>query len=239
MFVTFRKFVHNLGPYIKDIIFPLYCLSCGLEGFVVCGECVKKIPARGVFCCPICHTVNADGICCEPCRVNTRLDQHIAIVPYQEQGLIGKVMQVFKYQFVTDVAMVLQPIIQKFCADQPSLFVGANVTVPVPLHRRRLAERGFNQAELIAAALAQSLNLPVVHALERQKQTKQQAKLNKAEREVNIRSAFSISKSAEIVGKEVFIVDDVYTTGSTIQECAAVLKSAGATRVVGFTVARG
>ena len=224
---------------LKDIIFPLYCLDCGVEGSIVCAECVKKISADGVFCCPVCHMVNKDGSCCEICQPATKLEQHVALMPYREQGLIGKITHILKYQFVIDVLKILEPIIKKFSESHSSFFCNVEVVVPVPLHRRRFAERGFNQAELIAGALARSLGLPLISALQRQKQTEQQAKLTKAEREANIRSAFSVADSADVLGKEVIVVDDVYTTGSTIQECAAALKSAGAKRVVGFTVARG
>lgn len=234
-----REFWIKFTKSFKDIIFPLYCLGCGIEGFVICVECAKKLPATGVLCCPVCHAVNNNGSPCETCRMSTKLDQHIAIMPYREQDLIGKVVHVFKYQFVTDIMTVLEPIIKEFCQNHSLYFHNSAMIIPVPLHRRRFAERGFNQAELIAKALSRSLSVPLLSALRRQKQTKQQAKLMKVERETNVSSAFLVSDRIDIEGKEVVIVDDVYTTGSTIQECAAVLRAAGAKRVMGFTVARG
>jgi ComF family protein len=118
-------------------------------------------------------------------------------------------------------------------------FEDIDAIVPVPLHPRRHAERGFNQAELIAHIAADFIGKPVATTLRRTRYTENQAKLPKEEREKNIAGAFARHRGADAAGKRVLLVDDVYTTGATMQECARVLKAAGAISVSGFAVAHG
>ena len=111
-----------------------------------------------------------------------------------------------------------------------------DLVVPVPLHRRRLAERSFNQARLLADILGQRIRRPVVDLLRRERYTLQQAKLSREERQGNVHHAFVRSN---FQADAILLVDDVFTTGATMQECARVLKDNGAKRVIGFSMARG
>lgn len=111
--------------------------------------------------------------------------------------------------------------------------------VPVPLHRLRQRERGFNQAEELALGLSEDTKVPVVKALQRVVATRQQAHLTRAQRWENIRGAFSLAPKANVKGKRLILIDDVLTTGATVETCARVLQKAGAAEVVVLTVARG
>ena len=110
----------------------------------------------------------------------------------------------------------------------------ASIVVPVPLHRRRRRARGFNQA----ADLAQHLGLPVVEALRRRRATQSQTDLPAAKRHANVRGAFAIRRGVDVAGLRIVLVDDVSTTGATLESCARVLREAGALDVSALTAAR-
>ncbi len=226
--------MRNIVGLIKDCVFPIYCLGCNKEGEWLCENCLKQICPAGVFCCPVCNQNNSTGLGCRNCRSNSFLEQVISAVPYQEEELIGKIIENFKYHYLEELKTVIEIIIKKFLAKQP--IINVQTIVPVPLHPRRLAERGFNQAELLAEILARELKLPIQPLLKRSRYTRQQAKLNRRERKTNVQSAFVASSS--FTGAAL-LVDDVYTTGSTMQECARVLKFVGVKKVIGWTLARG
>ena len=111
---------------------------------------------------------------------------------------------------------------------------GADILVPVPLHRRRRRARGFNQA----ADLAQHLELPVVSVLSRRRATPSQTDLPAARRHANVRQAFALTRTADVRGLCIVLVDDVSTTGATLEACARVLVDAGAREVRAVTAAR-
>ena len=115
-----------------------------------------------------------------------------------------------------------------------------DVVVPIPLHWHRRLTRGYNQAEAIAKPLARQLGLPLVHALRRQRRTRPQARLNRVERETNLRLAFAPrnSQCARIAGQRLLLVDDVITTGATLEVAARCLRSQGARSVLGLTAGR-
>jgi ComF family protein len=117
---------------------------------------------------------------------------------------------------------------------------GADLILPVPLHVRRLRERGFNQAILLGEVFSEKWGVDLSrNNLRRIRWTEPQVNLGAAERAANVRGAFAIDSAKEIAGKRVFLIDDVYTTGSTAKECSRVLMKAGAVSVAVLTVARG
>jgi ComF family protein len=122
----------------------------------------------------------------------------------------------------------------------PALEAGAyDVVIPVPLHRSRLRWRGFNQAALLGAALARRLNCPLdVATLARVRSTASQTARDRAQRTRNVRDAFAVRRPSRVAGRRVLLVDDVMTTGATADECARVLRAAGARRIDVLTLAR-
>jgi ComF family protein len=149
-----------------------------------------------------------------------------------------------KYNQVRPAANVLGRMLVEAIEDLQPLFAGDEVlVVPVPLHSRKLRQRGFNQSELIARAAlklksaATQLQLST-GLLERRRETKSQIGLSRHQRRENIRGAFVVGKPHEIAGREILVVDDVFTTGTTVSECARILRRAGASKVYVATVAR-
>jgi len=159
-----------------------------------------------------------------------------------ESGL-RELIHLLKYNQVRPAANVLGRMLAEAITDLQPLFAGEVLVVPVPLHARKLRQRGFNQSELIARAGLKlkaadhkyELNAKV---LERRRETKSQIGLSRHQRRENIRGAFVVAKPGEVIGRKVLLVDDVFTTGTTVSECARVLRRAGASKVYVATVAR-
>lgn len=203
----------------------------------VCDPCWSSIvPLTPPFCAtcgdalPTWRTLSAGASLCARCR---RAPPPIALAraigPYE--GTLRAIVQAFKYQS--------RPTLARHLAERMTLagvdvLRGADVVVPVPLHRSRERERGFNQAR----ELARHLELPLVNALRRTRRTPPQADLPAARRHVNVRSAFEIVRGAGIDGLIVVLVDDVSTTGATLHACAMPLLAAGAREVRALTAAR-
>ena len=159
-------------------------------------------------------------------------------------GGLRELIHLLKYAHVRPAANVLGRMLAETISDLKSSFGNADlVVVPVPLHAHKLRQRGFNQAELIAQAALKlkpagerlTLNAAV---LQRRRDTQSQIGLTRHQRRQNMRGAFAVVKTGEVEGREILLVDDVFTTGTTVSECARVLRRAGATRVWVATVAR-
>ena len=158
------------------------------------------------------------------------------------EGGLRELIHLLKYNQVRPAANVLGRMLADAIEDLQPLFGNREVLmVPVPLHRRKLRERGFNQAELIACAalkLKRNARLRLnASLLERCRETQAQIGLSRHQRRENIRGAFVVSNSQELTGREILVVDDVFTTGTTVSECARVLRRAGASKVYVATVA--
>lgn len=225
---------------VVDYLFPIFCLGCGEEGSWVCSACLACLHAPGVFFCPLCHEATLGGSLCESCTGRSSLSCVLAVAPYSSKDLLSRAISIVKYEFAHTARMVFDAGVHLFFREFKNVPPTADVIVPVPLHPRRFAERGFNQAVFVAQALENCTGMPVLHdALRRHRYTKQQTRLKKEKRNQNTQGAFSVFKNAGFVGKRVYLVDDVYTTGATMQEAAHMLRSAGAAEVFAFVLARG
>lgn len=228
--------------FIKDILFPVYCLSCGkVEGEYLCKKCLETLDFSGVFECPVCHKKNSLGKTCQTCLDKTKIDNETAIFEYKETFLIAKILHEFKYNFFEDLKNLLENFIDIFLAKNRDYFLDIDFVVAVPLHKKRFAERGYNQAEIIASILARKINKNLEDILIRKKRTVQQAKLKREDRIKNLKDAFEIKKNLnlDLVNKKVLLVDDVFTTGTTLNEVAKVLKENGVKIIKCFTIGRG
>lgn len=223
------------------IIFPRRCPYCDkvvpfLE--VICEECVEKLvyvkPPR-CLCCGK-HISHQEDELCPDCREKRHsYIQGRALYDYRS---IAESLYRFKYAgrqeyalfFGREMAYYLGDAIRRFHAD---------VLVPVPIHYARKHERGYNQAELLAKELGRQLQMPVdTRLLRRVKRTIPQKLLNDKERQNNLKKAFKIGRN-DVKWKSVIIVDDIYTTGSTIDACASVLLEIGIQKVYFIALAIG
>lgn len=164
------------------------------------------------------------------------LDGVIYSLDYKKNPAIQAAIRQFKYKFTQDLSDLFGELISNKLYELNMNRGKTNVLIPVPLHKKRLNYRGFNQAELIAKSVSGD-NILVKNALVRIRNTDQQAKLSKEEREINLSNAFEV-KGLDIDDSIHFIVDDVCTTGSTLESCAKALKRFGLKKVYGLVVAR-
>lgn len=189
----------------------------------VCDGCGDPLPSWRAASC-------AAGICPRCRRARPAVDRMRAIGPYRDE--LRAVIQALKYDGRITVARRLGGLMRD---GGTAVLSGADAVVPVPLHPRRRRQRGFNQAALLAT----HLQLPVLEALRRVAHTAPQVDLPAAQRHRNVREAFAVRTSGvRIEGQVLVLVDDVITTGATINACARVLKAAGAREVRALTAAR-
>ncbi|KKR48898.1 MAG: Competence protein F [Candidatus Magasanikbacteria bacterium GW2011_GWC2_40_17] len=226
---------------IRDTIFPVFCIFCEKEGMAVCQNCLKEIESVPQFFCPVCYKDNLNGgSTCFFCQANSFLDGVMALGSYQEKKLRQAILE-YKYNFKRNVFIVFEHLADDFLSKVSfhDIFIKKLnwLFVPVPLHRSRYWERGFNQAEELAKMLASRVGKEVgAGILKRVKKTSRQVGLGRTERIKNLAGGFIVEK--ELSGRDIILVDDVFTTGATLQECAKVLKQAGAGLIWSLTVAR-
>jgi ComF family protein len=240
------------------VLFPSDCRICGeplvrISRLPVCQDCLEKIrPAQGKVC-SVCgervlssYAVADDegALLCPLCRrVEPPFAKAVAYGSY-EAGL-RELIHLLKYSGVRPAANVLGRMLAEAMAALDHDFgqQEAVAVIPVPLYKAKRGQRGFNQAEMIARAalkcspMRDRLRLEA-DVLQRRRDTKSQIGLTSHQRRENMRGAFAVTRAQEITGREVLLVDDVYTTGTTVSECARVLRRAGASRVWVATVAR-
>ena len=210
----------------------------------VCDECLSSLqPMHGEFCAICSESVagfagRAEGepLLCGLCqRARPPFEQAVAFGSYD--GTLRELLHLFKYEGVRPAAAILGKLLAEAAQ---GLELKNPVVVPVPLHRDRRRERGFNQAELIArAALPQfGMGVKFEAVLRRKRATDSQTGLTRHQRRTNVQGAFEVTNREKIVNRDVLLVDDVFTTGTTAAACAKVLLRAGARRVFVATVAR-
>jgi competence protein ComFC len=227
----FTKF----GLLIFNIFFPKKCVICSKYGSFLCINCYKKIEPRLTGLCPECGKISSNCRYCPACKRKNgyKIDGLIYSVVYQDKP-VKKLIYSLKYLGYTQVADIIALIMSQTLKHMRQ----TNITlVPIPLSTQKLNIRGFNQAKLIATGIKNFINCETVDLLVRSKNTKSQASLKRIERRENIKDAFKLAKNQQIP-KVVYLVDDVFTTGATLNEAAVVLKKAGVKKVYGLTFAR-
>ncbi len=237
-----QKFLSKTKEFLLDILFPKFCVNCGREGSYLCSDCFFLIDVSERQYCPFCYPpkIVLDGRTCSSCRRFKKLNGLYSAVPYNS-FMIKKLIHQFKYSYIKELAKPLSNLIIIHLANLNKLSnFNDFVLIPVPLHKKKLKQRGFNQSEEIAKELAKTLRAPILNnVLLKTKQTSDQVDLKKEEREKNIKGAFFCQRPDLIFNRKILLVDDIFTTGSTMEESALTLKQAGAKEVWGTAVARG
>lgn len=246
--------VHRIATALFATLFPSDCRLCAspllnISRLPVCENCLSSIRPLDGGLCSICgerlsgpYGLFSEGeIRCTLCR---RLEPpYVKATAYgsYESGL-RELIHLLKYDGVRPAANVLGRMLSEAIAPlQPHFAEGPMLMVAVPLYTRKRRQRGFNQTELMARAAAKldpSRRFELKPVLERTRETQSQIGLSRHQRRENLRGAFAVTRPQEIRGREVLLVDDVFTTGTTVSECARVLRRAGATKVYVATVAR-
>jgi len=240
---------------IFDIIFPKFCLSCNREGFYVCPACFAKIPLKKGVCCYICGKRSPNGKTCIACKTKTSSKlTGLLIASDWNNMLVRQMIYEFKYRFIKELSNPLAEILIKFL-EINKFFNSLNhkpinlqtnnkfILIPVPLHKRRLSWRGFNQSELLALKLNKYFKIPIINnLLFRAKNTSPQMEIkDQMQRIKNVSGAFKIKSQNEnpLRNKSVILVDDICTTAATFENCAAALKPLKPKEIWGLALARG
>lgn len=234
--------------FLANLLFSRTCDGCGVdmarERGLYCWDCLTELTWIGppyCACCgdPVDGNVPGEFICSWCNRVHPDFEWARSAVLYE--GIVKDSLRRFKYHnglWACDGLVDWLENLLKAAARNKN-WARVDIVVPVPLHVRRRRERGYNQAALLARGLARRLDVPMRNPLWRIRATSTQTRLSATQREANMRGAFTVFRPKSIQGKRILLVDDVMTTGATVNECARTLKKAGAKAVFVLTVARG
>ena len=231
---------------LADVLFPPRCHSCRkvaekLTNDLFCPACEEKIRYIHTPLCPACgvpydNSEGSDHICgdCLTAPKPFAVARSVAVF----DGILLEAIHAFKYRNKTGMGVGLGRMMT--CDSYPGMDMqGYTIIMPVPLHIRRLRERGFNQSLLLAKVLSARYAIPLDFVtLRRERDTPPQTTMGRKERQANIKGAFAVADKERVREQHVLLIDDVYTTGSTLAECARVLLNSGAAQVGVLTLAR-
>jgi ComF family protein len=248
------KFAKKFSKFILDLIFPIECLGCEQEGGYLCDACFKKLKFN-----------DANFLSYALANLNAVQIDKIYIAGDYEDPILKKLIIKYKYNFMSSLGKILARFLIEFWKLQNEEIETLNfkitkpqknfIVIPIPLSKKRLRWRGFNQAEIIAREFATDFNYELNLDLTRIKYQRPQAELSETERLENIKTSFAW-KEEKINGdnlkgnlkdnlkeslkeKTIILIDDVITTGATLNEAARVLKEAGAIEVYALVLAKG
>jgi ComF family protein len=219
------------------LLAPLVSQDCQLCGeaapAILCEPCRGRLPHRHGPSCPQCGEVGVDAVRCGACLADApHFD--VTVSAFQYAFPLDRLLQSYKFNANLALTDLFADALAARLCDRGNL---PDLVVPLPLARKRLAERGFNQSAQLGKAVARRLSLPFEpHGLLRVRETAPQAGLSRAERLKNVKGAFGCERS--LTGRRVALIDDVMTTGATLSDAARALKKQGAAQVEAWVIAR-
>ncbi len=223
------------GELIYDLLFPKRCVECQKVGDFVCFDCISRISRIVTFTCHSCGKITQSGQYCKSCRGSVELTGVMVVCDYNE-GPTKEMIHHLKYSGFLELSEILgELLVERIKKSGKSNFI----VVPVPMDQKKENERGFNQSELIARYISKKLGFKGGLALSKIKKTKSQMKLKRSERLRNLENAFECEDIRLIKNQNILLVDDVMTTGTTLNECAKELRRHGVKQVWGAVVAKG
>ena len=236
--------MHPLWRGVLDLLYPPRCEACGrLREHLICPDCLAAIERIRPPVCELCGVPFDPGAQAAPrgadCRGKRRSFSVARSAGYYSGPLVEAIRR-FKYHCQMALWRPLGGLMVEALEDGAGAIDPGTVDVvcAVPLHEARLRERGFNQSELLAEVVAEGMGKPLRRLLERTRPTLPQVDLPAESRATNVRGAFEADLHEVIQGQTVLLIDDLFTTGATMMECARVLKRAGAEEARVLTLAR-
>ncbi len=255
------KAKEKVKDFLLELFFPSFCLACQKEGVLLCDDCKSTLGISEYNYC-LCNKnsirlppQNSDSKAiasprknrdkngkCSRCQ-DKKLSGLYFALPYQEKFLTKKLIHQFKYApYLKTLAKDLASIVIEhlvLAKNNTEELWKNSILTPVPMDIKKMKNRGYNQSAELAQELLKTLKIPLMlDNLIKTKTTLPQMELSAKDRQENLKNAFLIKNPLEIKNKKIFLVDDVYTTGSTMEECAKVLRNAGAKQVWGIAIAR-
>jgi ComF family protein len=226
--------ITKLKRVALDLFFPPWCIGCGRETEYICDACRRQLPFIYPPFCSVCGRPLAVDNTCPGC-IGPQAEIDSIRAPFLFGGVIRQAVHQLKYYNLKAIAPLLASFLHEFLIENP---IPGDIFVPVPIHKKRERERGYNQSSLIAHELSRMNGLPLVeNCLIRKINTPPQVRTTSAaERQNNIADAF-VCVDRQLEGKHVLLIDDVSTSGATLNACAGALKAAGASSVHGLVIA--
>ncbi len=235
---AFTNRIRFLFRVFNDFLFPPVCFGCDaeIESGLVCASCRTMLMTNRLLVCPKCGRPVKPGLeTCGRCQIPFCLSRVRALGPYAPP--YSTLIQALKYSRKTVLVKVLGQALIGLVESDPEMN-GADYICPVPLHKARLRERGYNQSYLLASEVAAGIGLKLSEPLVRVRNTKTQTALfDEAARIKNLCGAFKVKPGIELDGKRIILLDDVITTGATMDTAGRQLLKAGASAVLGLVVA--
>lgn len=226
---------------ILDFLFPLACLSCkssvSKEDGFLCHLCSTQIFINKTLICPDCQSRLAENK--KFCHKNSKY--LLAAATFYDDTAVKNLIWQLKYRKQRAALIPLWKILDQYLQNISPAFNNFKkfVVMPMPLHKEREKSRGFNQSLLFAEKLAEKFGLPLNKALLRTRNTPPQAEIRETEkRKINVAECFTVQNPLEITKRNILLVDDVSTSGATLNEAAKTLKSAGARKIIGLVIAK-
>jgi len=228
-----------------NFLFPKYCINCKKLGDYICANCFTFISFDIDGVCAVCGKPSINKLTHPGCKNKYSIDGVFSSILYK--GVSKKLIYNFKYKpYLADLRKLLSELFYEGLIQKEDFyniykkFSNNLILVPVPLYKSRQRARGYNQAEILAGELSKKFNIKTLSVLKRVKKTVSQVGLSKIDRRKNIKDSFEINEDLKSVTKDhyIFLVDDVFTTGSTLIEASKALKRHGAKKVWGLTLAR-
>ena len=236
---------HKFMRWLAGLIFPYRCLGCRiyLENSYLCKKCFNALPIRKQMECIGCRRMTPSGQTCPFCKDEYLIDRLMIVSDFNDP-ILSTLIKSMKYKYISEISKPLHQLTRKYLTHVAShkhisLVADTPLIVPVPLHKHREHERGFNQAELLAQQLASGFQLEMTAALNRMRYGKHQADIEDRETRILNAKNSNYEASRAINNRNILLIDDVCTTGATLNECARVLKNAGARSVTALVIARG
>lgn len=221
--------------FILDLLFPKLCFGCNKIGTYLCSSCHSKVVFTTIPLCPVCEKPSPFGFTHPRCKTLFSIDGMIVLGNYS--GVLRKMIHFLKYKNVFSLG---ETLIDLFFTQPSPWFPKFDLISPIPLHRARFLERGYNQAAILAEILSLKHNWPYHEnvLIRKLSAVPQMSILDNKTRRKNIKGAFVFNKEKNVENQIIGLVDDVATTGATIFEAAKVLKQNGANLVWGIVLAR-
>lgn len=217
---------------LRHIFFPSKCIFCGRvveAGGYVCSDCKRTLPYAGGELCPRCAS--------SACRCHRRPPVYDrAVVPFYYERRAAEAIKRFKFGDRPQDAVGLSAFIAERLSQADDIPM-PDVIIPVPMYRKNKAERGYNQSELLAKELSRRLQIHTdFYSFQKLRPSRTQHQLSAAERRQNLSDCFAVTVPGAICGKKILLVDDVITTGATLDACASILRQSGAQYIIAAAV---
>lgn len=222
--------LRKIRGFILDVLFPIECLNCRREGDYLCEKCFRRIKFNDLA-----------ALASARQNLKTPSLEKIFIAGDYEDKLLRNLIKKYKYDFIKPLGEILARFLitfWNFQNDEQNEIPSSLIIMPLPLTAKRLNWRGFNQAEILARAFSRYFNYDFSSDLKRRGKQTAQAKLNETERLNNVQGVF-FWEGENLQGENVLLIDDVTTTGATLNEAARILKTAGAGAVYALVLAKG